>query len=54
MQKRLYKVKPITGNKSVNNWVWALKIRGRMAETSFFFGRAATQCMVGIIKIYIG
>ena len=44
----------ITGHaKTVNNWYWAPTNWGRMAETSDFIGRAATQCMVGIVEHYV-
>ncbi len=37
-------------NKIVNQWIWAPTNWGRMAQTSDFLGRAATQCMVGIVE----
>ncbi|MFT5883573.1 MAG: hypothetical protein ACI9IP_000012 [Arcticibacterium sp.] len=40
-------------SKTVNQWVWAPTNWGRMAETSDFFGRAATQCMVGIVEHWV-
>ena len=40
-------------NKVVNQWLWAPTNWGRMAETSDFFGRAATQCMVGIVEHWV-
>lgn len=40
-------------NKVVNQWIWAPTNWGRMAETSDFFGRAATQCMVGIVEHWV-
>jgi hypothetical protein len=54
MQNASVKYGSITNNsKTVNEWVWAPKNWGRMAETSDFFGRAATQCMVGIIEHWV-
>jgi hypothetical protein len=38
---------------TVNQWVWAPTNWGRMAETSDFFGRSATQCMVGIVEHWV-
>ena len=40
-------------NKTVNQWVWGPKNWGRMAESSDFFGRAGSQCMVGLMEHYI-
>ena len=40
-------------SKTVNQWVWAPTNWGRMAESSDFFGRAATQCMVGIVEHWV-
>ena len=40
-------------NISVNQWIWGPKNWGRTAETGDFFGRAGSQCMVGLMEHYI-
>ena len=40
-------------NIKVNQWIWGPKNWGRTAETGDFFGRAGSQCMVGLMEHYI-
>lgn len=40
-------------NKIINQWIWAPKNWGRTAETGDFFGRAGSQCMVGLMEHWI-